>query len=383
MRVAFYAPMKPPHHPQPSGDRLMARLLMSALERAGHDVELACSFRSFDGAGNAVRQRRLARLGRGLADALAGRYRRRPPGRRPHLWFSYHVYHKAPDWLGPAVSRALGLPYVIAEASHAPKQRDGPWAVGHAAAAEAISRADLVFALNPADSGCVGPLLCDRRRLVPLKPFIDARPYLGAAEQRARHRRIQVERFGLDPGEPLLLTVAMMRPGDKLESYRLLGHALASLLSRPWRLAVVGDGPAEDDVRAALAPLAERVIWQGRLEGADLASIYAASDVLVWPAIGEAYGLALLEAQAAGVPVVAGRTGGVPAVVGDGDSGLLTAVGCADALAGAVATLLDDPETARAMGERARTRIALDHDLPVAARRIAAAFDALTGGSAR
>ncbi len=38
------------------------------------------------------------------------------------LWFTYHCYYRKPDWLGPAVTKALGLPYVIAEASHAPRR---------------------------------------------------------------------------------------------------------------------------------------------------------------------------------------------------------------------------------------------------------------------
>ena len=57
MRIAFYAPMKPAGHPLPSGDRLMARLLVSALGLAGHSVEPASQFRSYDGAGDPSRQR--------------------------------------------------------------------------------------------------------------------------------------------------------------------------------------------------------------------------------------------------------------------------------------------------------------------------------------
>jgi len=60
MRVAFYAPMKPPGHPAPSGDRRTARLLIAALEREGHRVEVASTFRSYDRTGDASRQQRLA-----------------------------------------------------------------------------------------------------------------------------------------------------------------------------------------------------------------------------------------------------------------------------------------------------------------------------------
>ena len=62
----------------------------------------------------------------------------------------------------------------------------------------------------------------------------------------------------------------------------------------------------------------------------------AAADLYLWPAINEAYGMAFLEAQAAGLPVIAGRTGGVPAVVAADETGLLTPVGDAHAFAAAV-----------------------------------------------
>src|SRR5215468_5087293 len=101
MRIAFYAPLKPPTHPVPSGDRRVARLLMAAFGRANHRVELASRFRSRDGVGDPVRQQALAELGHHLARRLARQYQARPPAERPELWFTYHVYYKAPDWLGP------------------------------------------------------------------------------------------------------------------------------------------------------------------------------------------------------------------------------------------------------------------------------------------
>ena len=100
MRIAFYAPLKPPNHPTPSGDRRMARLLMAALDHAGHDVALASSFRSWDDGTRPNRHERLADLGARLASRLTRRLHAAPPD----LWFTYHLYHKAPDWLGPAVS---------------------------------------------------------------------------------------------------------------------------------------------------------------------------------------------------------------------------------------------------------------------------------------
>ena len=129
----------------PSGDRRVAGLLMDALERVADHVELVSTFRSFDADGDAARQEALRRQGEALARRMAAQWRAAPAALRPDLWFTYHVYYKAPDWLGPAVSAALGIPYVIAEASYAQKRASGPWALGHEAAADAISRARLVI----------------------------------------------------------------------------------------------------------------------------------------------------------------------------------------------------------------------------------------------
>ena len=189
VRIAFYAPMKPPTHPVPSGDRRMGRLLMAALRRGGHEVRLASRLRVHDATGDA---RRLARLG-ARAQAIAPRLVRRwrDEGWRPDVWFSYHVYHKSPDLLGPAVARATGAAYVVAEASHAPKRREGPWAEGHRLAAEAIAEARLVLCMTRLDMACVAPLVPPGHRLGRLPPFIDTRPFVAAAGRRdaGRSRR--------------------------------------------------------------------------------------------------------------------------------------------------------------------------------------------------
>jgi glycosyltransferase involved in cell wall biosynthesis len=379
MRIAFYAPMKPPGAPVPSGDRTMARLLIAALTLAGHEVDITSNFRSWDGGGNPDRQRRLALLGGRLARRVSRR--RRTQRTRPQLWLTYHVYHKAPDYLGPHVSAALGIPYVIAEASSAGKQANGRWAPGWASAAAAIAGADLILGLNPADDAGVLRLLPDTRRLRRLLPFVDARPFAAAALDRAQKRRILADRYRLNPGEPWLLSVAMMRPGDKLASFRLLAQALAGVKHRPWRWLIVGDGPAAEAVKAAVASLGPDVTFLGRLEPSLLPPIYAASDLYVWPAIGEAWGMSLLEAQAAALPVVAGQVGGVAAVVADGETGLLVTPGDVSAFAGAVKALLDAPRRRALMSKWASRHIARRHDLPAAARSLSAALASLSATS--
>ncbi len=376
MRVAFYAPLKPPDHPTPSGDRRMARLLIAALRAAGHRVDVASRFRAYDRIGDPLRQRRLAAQGARLAGRLIQRYRAVPPERRPQVWFTYHLYHKAPDWLGPAVAVGLGIPYVVAEASHAPKRRDGPWAQGYAAAAAAIGAADAVIGFNPLDAVCLAPLLKQDCRSVGLRPFLDGSVFAAAAADRDGHRSRLAARLAVPVGEPWLLTVAMLRP-DKLDSFRVLGAALARLANRPWRLLVAGNGSAAAEARATLAPLGQRVTWLGQVAAADLPAVYAAADAMAWPAVREAYGMALLEAQAAGLPVVAGDTGGVGQIVRHGVTGLLTPVGDAVAFAHALASVLDDAVLRQRMGAQAARLTATENDMATAAHRLDAVLAAL------
>jgi hypothetical protein len=248
MRIAFYAPLKPPDHETPSGDRRVARLLIDALRLAGHEPVLASHLRSFDPIGRPFRQKRLAAHGRQAADRLIARWRARPEA-APGLWFTYHLYYKAPDWLGPAVSEALGIPYVIAEASHAPKRAQGPWAYGHEAAAAAIRKAALVFAPSRDDIAGLEALV-DARRIVHLPPFLDAAPYAAATRERERLRAELAAAHALDSAVPWLAVVAMMRAGDKLASYRALAAALQRLAGSRWQLLVAGDGPMRAGVEA-------------------------------------------------------------------------------------------------------------------------------------
>lgn len=364
--VVFYAPMKPPTHSTPSGDRRMARLLIRAWQGGGYTVELASRFRSYD-RGDKKRQARLKDVGERLAERLIAKYRARPPDQRPRLWFTYHLYHKAPDWLGPMVSAALNIPYVVAEASYAPKQQGGPWDLGHTAVAAALARASLVLGFNPTDGPCVEPLLAHPERQVFVPPFIDTRPFSQARNARENHRQQLSDRYGLSCGTPWLLCVAMMREDQKLLSYQHLGTALAKILDRPWQLLVVGSGPAHGAVRRALEVLGDRVTWLGSLNEDDLCPIYACADIFVWPAIKEAYGMVFLEALSSGLPVVAGRSSGVAGIVSHDRNGILvdgqdTGV-FASAFANAVSQLIEDEDLRNNLSFQAHQDMIDGHDL--------------------
>lgn len=367
MRVLLHTPLKPPDSPIPSGDREMARGLSRLLRRLGHRIVMPAASRVAPGVPAPQDHLALERRARMRAQRLVASWRGLPAGHpeRFDLWLTYHCYYRKPDWLGPIVTRALGVPYVLVEASHAPRRAQGPTRLGHRAVERALAAADLVLTVNPRDVAGVKARLRPGAHQVRLPPFIDTRPFT------PRPRAVN------DP--PLLLSVGMMRTRDKLDSYRVLADALGRLKDRPWCALLVGDGPARSEVEAMMAPLndeggGERVRFAGAVAHADLPSIYASADLYLWPAINEAYGMAFLEAQAAGLPVVAGRTGGVPAVVADGITGVLTPIGDAAAFAKATVRLLEDSRERARLAKAARARVNARHDERAAAHVLAAAL---------
>ena len=371
MRIAFYAPLKAPTHGTPSGDRRVAGLLMDALGRAGHRVELVSSFRSYDAAGDPERQAGLRAQGAALGWELAARWLAGPAAARPELWFTYHAYYKAPDWLGPEACAALEIPYVIAEASHAAKRAGGRWDIGHRGALAAIRRADLLLCPTRDDMQALREIAAAPGRVAWLPPFLDPAPFREGAHERAARREQLARAHGLDPGAPWIAVVAMMRDGDKLASYRMLAGALGRLRDLPWRLLVAGDGGARAAVHGALeASIPGRAAYLGALDLPGVAALNAAADLFAWPAVNEAYGMAMLEAQAAGLPVVSCATRGVPDVVEHGRSGLLAPGADEAAFAGLMRELILEPDKRARLGAAAAAYVAQERSLQAAAARL-------------
>ena len=286
-RVAFYAPMKSPNHATPSGDRRIARLTIQALRLAGFDPIVVSDVRTLDMQGNAEAQKTLMRDASAECERLARQFESSPPA----LWFTYHCYYKAPDLLGPELAGAFGIPYAISEPSISPSRRNGDWARFAEISEAAIAKADALFWTTARDR----PALAQAghtNKMVHLKAFVETADTAGAAPR--------------DPHHPLrLLTVAMMRPGDKVESYRRLAAALAHLQSN-WELTVIGDGSERGRVEAFFEKLPGNTRFFGQIDSASkIEQAFRDADLFVWPGVGEGVGMVYLEAQAAGVPVVA------------------------------------------------------------------------------
>ena len=117
-QLGFYAPLKSPDHPVPSGDREIAQSLMAALatNTLGLELNLASQLRCYDGEGDASAQLKI----REQADAEVKRIL--DSGHDLQAWVTYHNYYKAPDLIGHVVSQQLKIPYLLIEASIAKRR---------------------------------------------------------------------------------------------------------------------------------------------------------------------------------------------------------------------------------------------------------------------
>jgi glycosyltransferase involved in cell wall biosynthesis len=130
------------------------------------------------------------------------------------------------------------------------------------------------------------------------------------------------------------------------------------LLSHPdTTFVLVGDGPCrgEWEALAARLGLSSNVVFAGLRN--DMPGVYASLDMLVLPSLNEATPMCLLEAMAAGVPVVATKVGSVPRLIIPDSTGVLLEPGDADAIGEAILRLLEDPDRARRLAEAGRSHV--------------------------
>lgn len=163
-----------------------------------------------------------------------------------------------------------------------------------------------------------------------------------------------------EPARPTIVTVGRL---VTRKGHEILIDALSLVRERiaDAELVIVGDGPCRAALEHAAhaAGIAHAVRFAGTIHPTHAA--LGQASVFAFPSLVEPQGLAVLEAFAAGVPVVASRTGGIPEMIVDGVEGLLVEPGDSRALAAALVRMLSDPPFARACTERARLRLQTFH----------------------
>lgn len=152
---------------------------------------------------------------------------------------------------------------------------------------------------------------------------------------------------GGHPDDVILLYVGRLGNEKKIDQLKAVLEQVPGT-----RLALVGDGPARETLREHFA--GTPTTFMGYLKGEELARAYASADVFVFPSAMETFGLVVVEAMAAGLPVVASRVGGVRDVVTEGETGYTFAVGDVAALVDGVRRTVTDRARIKAMGRAAR-----------------------------
>ena len=183
---------------------------------------------------------------------------------------------------------------------------------------------------------------------------------------------------GIEPHATVLTHVGRFAPP---KNHALLIEAFAQTRAdTPLYLLLVGGGELENTVREQVAGLGleSRVRFLG--VRADVADILRASDVFVLSSRVEGNPLSVMEAMAAGLPVVSTAVGGVPELVRAGETGLLVPSEDAGALAQAMQALVDDPVRRQAMGEAARQHAVAHFDIRHTVREYEQLYESLLKG---
>jgi phosphatidylinositol alpha-1,6-mannosyltransferase len=198
----------------------------------------------------------------------------------------------------------------------------------------------------------LAPALAGRTRMAQLSPGVDVERFTPGADGAAVRSR-----HGLGDA-PVVVCVSRL-VARKGQDVLVAGWPRVLQRHPRARLLLVGGGPAERSLRRAVAVrgLAESVVLTGPVAVEELPAYYAAGDVFAMPCRTrragldvEGLGMVFLEAAACGRPVVAGTSGGAPETVREGITGHVVDPRSPDAVADALAGLLDDPGRARAMG---------------------------------
>ncbi|MCW2951296.1 MAG: glycosyl transferase group 1 [Conexibacter sp.] len=186
--------------------------------------------------------------------------------------------------------------------------------------------------------------------------------------------------LGLDPDDLVVTVISVLRPG---KGHDVAADAVRRLLPRHprLRLLVVGTGPALAQIRELTAPLGEAAQMTGHRD--DVTELLGVSDVLLHPTSMDAFPTVLLEAGAAGVPVIATAVGGVPEIVVDGETGVLVPFPPTGAsVARALEPLLSDGALRARLGTAARARFAATFTAERWAGRLREVYELALGGQA-
>ncbi len=340
--------------------------LLEGLEGRGIQTLLVCP------AGSALAEAARTKVSRLYAVPMGGeldlklvlRLRRIMRREKPDL---VHLHsRRGADLLGGIAARLVGVPCVLTRRVDNPER---PWLVRRKyrlfdrviTISEGIRRVLLAEGVPDEQITCV-------------RSAVNPAPYVHRCS-----RTWFCKEFNVEPEQLVAGMIAQFIPR---KGHRILLDALPPVLDRHPELVVLlfGRGPLEDEI---LGEIQHRgLAGQVRIAGFrdDLHRVLPCLDLLVHPAMMEGLGVSLLQAAAAGTPIVASRAGGMPEAVLDGESGLLVPPGDTPALGEAIERLLGDSQLRRRMGERGRQLVTEQFSVDAMVEGNLAVYQAVIGG---
>jgi glycosyltransferase involved in cell wall biosynthesis len=257
-----------------------------------------------------------------------------------------HAFGMAPTWIAAAVRRLRGTPLAIETHMDAGRGTPGWWTYARSVARLTLRPADRVVVQTRAETALVTALGVRPERIVRIPDGIDLTEFEGIGPHES-------------PAPPTILFVGRLYPEQKglvplLRAFALIPPELG------LRLRLIGE---DWGGRATIERLAEehgfrdRLTLTGPLPRPELLREYARADLFVLPSLFEPYGIVLMEAMAAGLPIVASRVGGIPEVVEDGTNALLVPPGNPGELARAIELLAGDRAKRQSFAKAGRDRV--------------------------
>lgn len=244
------------------------------------------------------------------------------------------------DVLGALAARSLGLPTVL---SRRVDNREAKWVVSLK-----YTMYDHIITIS---RGILDVLLdegVDPHKITCVHSSVDASQY-----QQPATREAFLQEFNLPEQS---LTVGVIAQLIQRKGHRYLLDVMPKLIKQHPQLQVLifGKGPLDAELKAKVLEqgLQGHVHFTGFRD--DLHHWLGCLDLVVHPADIEGLGVSLLQAAAAGVPIIASRTGGIPEIVHHRENGLLIDIGDKQGLQAAISELAGDPVTRKAMGEKAQ-----------------------------
>ncbi len=272
-----------------------------------------------------------------------GRLRRIIRQVRPDL---LHVHSRRGDFLSALAGRLEHLPVVHSRRVDNPPRWLDRWVK--------FPLFDQLIVISAGIGGVLSRAGLSEPRLLCIPSGVDTEHYRPGGD-----RSWFQHEFGVAQGAPVIAVVAQL---IERKGHKVLFAALAPVLQRhpDVRVLIFGQGPLAKELGRHVRALGleHAVRFQGYRQ--DMPRVMPCLDLIVHPAWMEGLGVALLEAAACGVPIIATRVGGIAEIVQDGVNGFLIEPGDSGQLTQAIDRLLDQPETASAFGQAGR-KLALEH----------------------